>query len=143
MNNVTKYHRLSDPIFRVSFSLIFIVGGLGHFFRHDWMMERLQASPWLDWVMIIGSPSMLVKLSGVVLIIAGVTLLLGLCTRVSALALFVTLVPITFVIHIAPDHVGPLLKNVAILGGLVHFFVRGAGYFSFDEYKASNNDYVG
>lgn len=51
----------------------------------------------------------------------------GALTRLAALALFVTLVPITLSIHIAPGHVGPLLKNVAILGGLVHFMVRGPG----------------
>jgi len=40
---------------------------------------------------------------------------------------------ISCAIHIAPGHAGPLLKNVAILGGLVHFFVRGPGAFGWDN----------
>jgi putative oxidoreductase len=75
----------------------------------------------------IGDPLMLLWLSGAVFVVAGVLLALGVLTRLAALALFVTLVPITLSIHIAPGHVGPLLKNVAILGGLVHFMVRGSG----------------
>lgn len=136
MQELAKHTRLTELVFRVSFSLIFIVGGLGHFARHAWMLERLEASPWLGWVVMIGSPSLLLWLSGAVMIVAGVTLLLGLHTRLSALALFLTLVPITLVMHIAPDHMGPLLKNVAILGGLLHIFVRDAESFSLDRYLA-------
>ena len=146
MSTNGKYHRLSDLLFRVSFSPIFIVGGFGHFMRHEWMLSRLEASPWIAEVMMIGSPAMLLWLSGAVMIVAGFALLLGIFTRLSAFALFVTLLPITIVVHIAPDHVGPLLKNVAILGGLLHFFARGAGSFSVDGYfhnfKSSTNQRV-
>jgi len=143
MSTSSKYHKLSDLLFRVLFSLIFIVGGLGHFGEHEWMLSRLEASPWLDYVMMIGSPSVLLWLSGAVMIGAGFALLLGVFTRLSALVLFMTLVPITIVVHIAPGHVGPFLKNVAILGGLIHFYARGAGSFSIDCYydrlKSSKN----
>ena len=127
-----RYFKITDLVFRVSFSLIFIVGGIGHFVKHDWMLQRLQGSPWLEWVLVIGSPSLLLQISGVVMAVAGVGLLLGFYTRLCSLASFLTLVPITFVVHIAPNHVGPLLKNVAILGGLAHFIVRGPGHFSID-----------
>lgn len=130
----SNYKKQSDLAFRVMFSLIFIVGGLGHFGQHDHMLERLQSSPWLDLVVSIGSPSLLLKLSGVALVAGGLALLSGFYTRLSALVLFLTLIPITFVIHIAPDHTGPLLKNIAILGGLIHFFFNGAGYYSLDRY---------
>jgi len=127
VDKLNGYGSVSDAIFRVLFSLIFIVGGLGHWGQHDIMMTRLEASPWLDWVLLLGDPSLLMHISGVTFLLGGVGLLLGYATRLSALILFATLIPITFVIHIAPDHVGPLLKNVAILGGLIHFFVRGPG----------------
>jgi putative oxidoreductase len=132
-SRLSNYQPLSNLVFRISLSLIFIVGGLGHFGRHDWMLERLEASPWLALVTAIGSPSVLLWLSGAVMVFAGFGLLTGLLTRLSALALFVTLVPITFVVHVAPDHVGPLLKNVAILGGLFHYFIHGGGDFSLDR----------
>ena len=133
MIDYSKYHDLSDLIFRVGLSLIFIIGGAGHLVREKMMLQRIEASPWFDWVNALGSPLFFFLLSGIVFILAGFGLLLGLRTRRSALALFVTLVPITFVIHIAPEHTGPLFKNIAILGALLHFFVRGGGGFSVDR----------
>lgn len=133
MIDYSKYHNLSDLIFRVGLSLIFIIGGAGHLVREQMMLQRIEASPWLDLVNTLGSPVFFLQLSGIVFVMAGFGLLLGLRTRLSALALFVTLVPITFVIHIAPEHTGPLFKNIAILGALLHFFVRGGGGFSLDR----------
>ena len=121
-----------DPVFRVTTSLIFVVGGLGHFGQHDEMLVRMAESPWRNIVESIGDPSLLLWLSGVIFIIFGATLAMGFATRLSAIALFVTLVPITLAIHVAPGHVGPLLKNVAILGALLHFFANGPGRFALD-----------
>lgn len=63
------------------------------------------------------------------------TLALGWMTRVSALVLFVTLIPVTVAIHVVPDtaHVGPLFKNVAILGALLLVWSRGPGAFALDN----------
>jgi putative oxidoreductase len=113
--------------------LIFVVGGLGHFGQHEVMLARFDASPWSDAVRSLGDPLAFLYVSGAVMIVGGVMLAIGYKARLASLALFVALVPITFVIHIAPDHVGPLLKNVAILGALLHFFVAGAGRGSLDS----------
>ncbi len=134
--SMEKYEQISDVVFRCAFSLIFIVGGLGHFVQNEVMMARFEDSPWRDSVVTIADPSLLLYLSGAIMIVFGVLLMIGLWARLAALALFVALVPITIVIHVAPDHVGPLLKNVAILGGLIHFFVRGAGAYSLDYQRA-------
>lgn len=133
MTSLAEYESSSDIVFRVAFSLIFVVGGLGHFVQHEHMLARLNDSPWLELVSAIGSPTLLLALSGATLLAGGVALLFGIKTRCAVALLFVTLVPITLTIHVAPGHVGPLLKNVAILGGLVHFFVRGPGAFSWDN----------
>ena len=101
----------SDLIFRVATSLIFIIGGLGHFGKHEYMLERMAGSPWIDIVTMIGDPSILLWLSGGVFVVAGFALAAGFKVRTATLALFVTLVPITLAIHIAPGHVGPLFKN--------------------------------
>ena len=122
----------AELVFRVATSLIFVVGGLGHFFQDQMMMDRIARSPWLDLVLFLGDPLVYLYLSGAVLLVGGLMLLAGWQTRVAAAALFLTLVPITFVIHIAPGHVGPLLKNVAILGALGWFFVHGSPAYSLD-----------
>lgn len=124
---------LVDIGFRLTVSLIFIIGGLGHFGRADEMLARMEESPWRDAILAIGDPLLLLHLSGVVFVIAGVTLVLGWLTRLSALALFVTLVPITITIHFAPGHVGPLFKNVAILGALALIMARGPGLHALDN----------
>jgi len=125
-----RFAALIDPLFRVSTSLIFIIGGLGHFGRHDDMLARIEESPWRDAVHVIGSPSWLLWLSGAVFIVFGLSLAIGYATRVSALLLFATLIPITISVHWAPGHVGPFFKNVAILGALLYFFAHGPGRYA-------------
>lgn len=128
---------LSDPVFRVLTSLIFIIGGLGHFGEHQYMLTRMKDSPWWDVINLAGNPSWLLWLSGAVFVIFGVSLALGWMTRLSALIIFVTLVPITVTVHIAPGHVGPLFKNVAILGSLFLIYCRGPGKYALDNRKIS------
>lgn len=123
---------LGDLVFRLALAPIFIVGGLGHFVRHDEMMARVAESPWADMVGAIADPGFLLRFSGVNFVIFGAMLALGWQARLSALVLFLTLVPITIAIHVAPGHTGPLLKNVAILGALFRVFVLGAGAWSID-----------
>jgi putative oxidoreductase len=126
----------ADPVFRVLTSLIFIVGGLGHFVQPVEMLRRIADSPWSEMVGRVAEPAILLWLSGAVFVVFGVTLALGLWARLSALALFVTLVPITLAVHLAPDQLGPLFKNVAILGALYFIYVRGAGQLSLDRLAA-------
>ena len=126
---------LIDPLFRLLTSLIFVIGGLGHFRQHDTMLERMQESPWASTVSMIGDPSLLLWLSGIAFVVAGTTLALGWMTRASALILFATLIPVTIAIHVVPDasHIGPLFKNIAILGALLFFWARGPGAFALDN----------
>lgn len=129
-------------LFRVTTSLIFIVGGMGHFREHQMMLDRMEKSPWLETVTIIGDPSILLLLSGLAFVVAGITLALGWMTRSSALVLFLTLVPITIAIHVVPDksHVGPLFKNIAILGALLFFWTQGPGAMALDNRIGKTHD---
>lgn len=122
-----------DVLFRLLVSLIFIIGGLGHFGRADEMLMRMEESPWRNVIDAVGDPLLLLHLSGAVFVVAGCAVVVGWLTRISALALFVTLVPITITIHVAPGHVGPLFKNVAILGALALIMVRGPGLYALDN----------
>jgi putative oxidoreductase len=131
--------QLTDPIFRILTSLIFVIGGLGHFMRHEDMLARIRESPWVAEVTAIGDPSMLLWLSGAAFVLFGLTLALGLITRVSSLVLFLTLIPITWAVHVAPGHTGPLFKNIAILGALVFIWARGPGAYALDNLLASRS----
>ena len=84
MTTPTLVHA-SDLAFRVLFSLVFIVAGLGHFGQHDVMLARMQDSPWFAFVSGFGSPSLMLYASGVSLFAGGVALLLGIQTRWAAL----------------------------------------------------------
>jgi putative oxidoreductase len=121
-------------VFRLLFSMIFVVAGMGHFFQRDTMLARLEAAPLGHLALLFGPPEKLMIASGFVLVVAGLALAAGFWTRAAAIALFLTLIPITVTTHLGdPDHVGPLFKNVALLGGLLHFAVRGPGAGALDE----------
>lgn len=127
----------AGPVFRVLTSLIFIIGGLGHFGEHQMMLDRMVESPWWNMINMVGNPSWLLWLSGGIFVIFGVMLALGWMTRLSALLIFLTLVPITITVHIAPGHVGPLFKNIAIMGSLFLIYCRGPGKYALDSSKIS------
>ena len=59
-----RWPRVSDAIFRVSFSLIFLVAGLGHFVQRDVMLARLEAAPLGHLATLVGPPDVLMMLSG-------------------------------------------------------------------------------
>lgn len=130
-----RTQELVDPLFRVLTSLIFIIGGLGHFDQHKVMLDRMVESPWAHVVNRIGDPSMLLWLPGFAFVLAGVALALGWMTRASALILFFTLIPVTVAVHVVPDtsHVGPLFKNIAILGALLFIWRRGPEAYALDN----------
>lgn len=125
----------ADLVFRALFSLIFLVAGVGHFIQADLMVERLVAAPLGGVATSIAPASVMISATGVVLVAGGALLALGLRTRIAAVALIAVLIPITGTVHLAPgpDHMGPLFKNIALLGGLVHFAIRGPGSWSLDR----------
>jgi putative oxidoreductase len=137
VSNDARLGPASDLIFRVLFSLIFVVAGVGHFVQKDAMLARLEAAPLGHLASWLGPPDLLMLASGLGLVVCGAALLVGYRARAAGALLFLILVPITITTHLGdPSHTGPLFKNIALLGGLLHFSVRGAGAYAIDDAHA-------
>lgn len=128
---------VSTAVFRVLLSLIFLVSGSGHLLRPDEIADRLATAPfgYLATAFVPGVP--LVLLTGVVLFAGGIALLVGYRTRVAAAMLIAVLIPITLTVQVGPSTLGPLFKNVAILGGLIFFASHGSPGMSLDARRAA------
>jgi len=113
-----------DRVFRTLFSLIFLVAGLGHIVRPTQIVARLEAARIGAWVSSVFPSEVLVLSTGMALVVGGAGLLLNIKSRWAAVLLIACLVPITLSVQLAPDKVGPLFKNIALLGGLIHFAFR-------------------
>lgn len=116
---------LSVVILRIMLSLIFIVAGTGHFFKLEQTVKRIEAAKLGFIANILGTPEMAVVLSGIVMLVLGISLLIGFKTKISAIILMTVLIPITLTIQVGQSAtLGPLFKNIAILGGLIFFSIN-------------------
>lgn len=116
---------LSVVILRVMLSLIFIVASMSHFFKLEQTVKRIEAANFGFIANILGTPKIAVILSGITMLIAGISLLIGFKTKISAIILITVLVPITLTIQVGQwATLGPLFKNIAILGGLLFFSIN-------------------
>ena len=119
---------------RILFSLIFIVAGAGHLFSPDSIMTRLAEAPGASLVGALPQKT-LVILSGLALLLGGLALASGLLTRWAAGGLALVLLPITLTVQVGgAQGLGPLFKNIALLGGLLHYALEGGGLVSLDHW---------
>ncbi|WP_372639270.1 DoxX family protein, partial [Fodinibius sp.] len=86
---------------------------------------------------ILGSyipPEPLVFLSGIGMVLTAVALILGYRTKQAALVLILILIPITVTVQTQGMHtLGPLFKNIGLLGGLIYFSANGSCPYSLDQ----------
>lgn len=113
--------RWAAVAFRMLFSLIFLVAGGNHLFSPEKIAGRLNNAPFGSLATSIAPAEVLVILAGIALAAGGIALLIGYRVRSAALLLIAVLVPITITVQIGAAELGPLFKNIAILGGLLHF----------------------
>jgi len=138
-----EYSQLADLVFRVCFSLIFILLGGEHLFRDTLIQGMMpEGLPWKRAWSIA---------TGLAILCGGGCIMLGLFTRIGATALLVFLVPVTIFVHFHqigayPEtlpssmhwlwnvyHQGSVLKNLALIGAAIHFAFDGAGPLSLDH----------
>ncbi|MFD0976001.1 DoxX family protein [Salinimicrobium gaetbulicola] len=117
--------RRSVQIFRIMLSGIFLVASFSHIVKVDKTVQRIDQARFKGIAYFFGEPKLLVITSGIVMFIAGIGLLAGFKTRWAAIILAAVLIPITLTVQVGQiTTLGPLFKNIAILGGLSFFIIN-------------------
>ena len=130
----------ATALFRGMLSLIFLVAGTGHVLNTGHIVGRLLEAQYGFLATAIAPARPLVLLAGAALLAGGLGLLLGYRTRGAAGLLILVIIPITITIQIGRPTLGPLFKNVAIMGALLFFATHGAGPYSVDAFVQRRPD---
>lgn len=117
--------RRSVQLLRILVSGIFLVAGFNHLVAIEKTAQRIEMAEFKGFAIFFGNLELLVILSGVVMLLAGFSLLIGFKTRWAAIVLLFVLLPITITIQVGQiNSLGPLFKNIAIAGGLLFFILN-------------------
>jgi putative oxidoreductase len=117
---------------RILFSSFFLISGISHFTKADILHAANHGLP---------MASILSPLAGLIIFIAGLSILLGFKARWGALLLILFLIPATVIMHKfwkisdpteASLQQGEFLKNIAMMGGAFLIAYFGSGPFSLD-----------
>ena len=130
----------ATALFRGMLSLIFLVAGTGHVLNTGHIVGRLLEAQYGFLATAIAPARPLVLLAGAALLVGGLGLLLGFRTRWAAGLLILVVLPITITIQIGRPTLGPLFKNVAIMGALLFFATHGAGPYSVDAFFSGRHE---
>ncbi len=125
MNSKITVSRRSVMLLRIMMGAIFLVAGSGHLVKVDKMVQRIEMASFKGFAHLFGNLQLLVILSGIVMLLAGLSFLMGFKTRWAAIILLLILVPITITVQAGQiSSLGPLFKNIAIAGGLLFFILN-------------------
>lgn len=125
MTPIITVSRRSVQLLRILVSGIFLVAGFNHLVNIEKTVQRIEMAEFKGIALIFGNLEFLVILSGIVMLIAGFSFLIGFKTRWSAIVLLLILLPITLTIQVGQiNSLGPLFKNIAIAGGLLFFIIN-------------------
>ncbi|TYC14214.1 DoxX family protein [Bizionia gelidisalsuginis] len=125
MTTTISISRRSIQLLRVFVSGIFLVAGTNHLLHIDKTVQRVESASFKGLAYFFGDPKWLVILSGIVMLTAGFIFLMGYKTKWAALILMAVLIPITLTVQVGQiTTLGPLFKNIAILGGLLFFILN-------------------
>ncbi len=120
-----KASRLSVHLFRAILSGIFLVAGGNHLLQPGKTAARIEQANFKGIAYFFGEPPTLVFISGVVMLSAAGLFLLNIKPRYMAAVLIAVLIPITLTVQVGQiTTLGPLFKNIAILGGLLFFLLN-------------------
>ncbi|QED36611.1 DoxX family protein [Antarcticibacterium arcticum] len=125
MKNQILVTNTSIRILRIMLSGIFLVAGSNHLLNVEGTVNKMDKASLKGMAYAVGNPEYLVILSGIVMLLAGISLLIGFRTRYAAAILGLVLIPITITVQVGQiNSLGPLFKNIAIMGGLLFFILN-------------------
>ena len=114
--------RRSIQLLRILVSGIFLVAGTNHLLNIEKTAKRIEQASFEGIAYFFGEPQLLIVLSGIIMVTAGFLFLIGFRTKWAAIILMMVLIPITLTVQVGQiTTLGPLFKNIAILGGLLFF----------------------
>ncbi|MBC8769556.1 DoxX family protein [Arenibacter sp. BSSL-BM3] len=117
--------RRSIQLLRILVSGIFLIAGFNHLLNVEKTAQRIEQASFKGIAYYFGEPQWLIILSGIVMLTAGFIFLIGYKTKWAALILMAVLIPITLTVQVGQiTTLGPLFKNIAILGGLLFFILN-------------------
>ncbi len=126
-------------ISRALLAFIFIISGLGKIAGFDATAGMMAG---------VGFPAPALLLVGAIALelVGGIALLLGFKARLGAVMLVIFIVPATIIFHVARLGGDPgqmqmemiqVLKNLAIIGGLLRVVADGAGAFALEKVRSN------
>lgn len=125
MNSTLTVSWRSVQLLRILVSCIFLVAGLNHLIEIEKTVTRIESAQFKGFAAIFGNIELLVILSGIAMLVAGFSFMIGFKTRWAAIVLLAILIPISITIQVGQiTTLGPLFKNVAIAGGLLFFILN-------------------
>lgn len=117
--------RRSVQLLRILVSGIFLVAGFNHLIHVEKTAKRIEQANFKGIAHFFGEPQWLIIVSGIIMLIAGFLFLIGYKTKWAAMVLMAVLIPITLTVQVGQiTTLGPLFKNIAILGGLLIFILN-------------------
>lgn len=125
MHSTLTVSRRSIQLLRILVSGIFLVAGFNHLIEIEKTVARIETAPFKGFATFFGSLEILVILSGIAMLLAGFSFMIGFKTRWAAVVLLAILIPISITIQVGQiTTLGPLFKNLAIAGGLLFFILN-------------------
>ncbi|MBJ7881388.1 DoxX family protein [Gelidibacter salicanalis] len=125
MSTHISISRRSIQVLRIMVSGIFLVAGFNHLIHVEKTAQRIEQASFKGIAHFFGEPQWLIILSGIAMLGAGFLFLIGYKTKWAAIILMAILIPISLTVQVGQiTTLGPLFKNIAILGGLLFFILN-------------------
>lgn len=119
---------------RILFSMIFIMSGMNHFMKLDMMTGMASQAG-------VPVPGASVIISGIILVLGGLSVLLGYQAKIGAILLFIFLILASFLVHDfwnypeeqTMQQMISFMKNLSMAGGTLFIYYFGSGPMSLSE----------